>query len=67
MQRVAEEQEQTIALDFPAIPAARADLLTTLSTRTLDEPRGSFVRPRCPFARPGFRDEPSRWQYQSLV
>ena len=67
MQRVAEEQEQTIALDFPAIPAARADLLTTLRLERWTNPVARLYDLAVRSPAPVSVMSPHGWQYQSLV
>jgi hypothetical protein len=67
MQRVADEQEQTVALDFPAIPAARADLLTTLRLERWTNPVARLHELAVRAPTPVSVMSPHGWQYQSLV
>jgi len=67
MHRVAAEQEAEIALDFPQIPAARADLLTSVQLDRVVDPVARLHEVAVKGPPPVAVMSPHGWQYQSLV
>lgn len=67
MHRVAAEQEQEIVLDFPQIPAARADLVTSVRLERLVDPVDRLHEVAVRVPPPVSVMSPHGWQYQSLV
>ena len=67
MHRVAAAQEQEIALDFPQIPAARADLVTSVQLERVVDPVARLHEVAVRVPPPVAVMSPHGWQYQSLV
>jgi len=67
MHRVAAAQEEEIALEFPQIPAARADLLTSVQLDRVIDPVARLHELAVRAPSPVTVMSPHGWQFQSLV
>lgn len=67
MHRVAAVQEEEIAIEFPQIPAARADLLSSVDLDRVVDPVARLHEVAVRVPAPVSVMSPHGWQYQSLV